>query len=102
MMGARVPDDIIFQAWNNHLEDAGIPPHLDGNAKDKYSGYFRNEHGEQSLFVYDYQTKKGILWMGDNGWEEAIPVMDGEATDTILTKSESLWLRACWFAAVGP
>jgi hypothetical protein len=95
-MGDQEP---IFQVGNKHAANCGEPPHVDGNEKGRYYGYFENEHGEQAVFVYDRQTQAGTLWMGDVGWERPIPVNDGVARDIVLNDLEALWLRACWSAA---
>jgi len=58
-----------------------------------YFGYFENEHREQFIFVYDYKRKQGTLWMGDNGWDNGIPITNPEKPDVILSKSEWLWLQ---------
>jgi len=36
--------------------------------------------------------------MGDAGWNDAYPVVDGRAEGIILNESEAAWLRACWLA----
>ncbi len=89
----------IFSVSNRHAIDSGTAPYVDGDTQGRYHGYFQNEHGEQALFIYDYQTKAGTLWMGDNGWENPIPITDLEKLDIVLGKNESLWLQSCWKAA---
>ena len=87
----------VFAVANKHVADSGQPPHIDGDTKDRYHGYFENEYGEQAVFVYDYQAKMGTLWMGDAGWDNIIAVAnaDGEAPDIVLGETEAMWLRAC-------
>ncbi len=92
-------DEIIFQVKNRHAASVGKPPHIDGSAAGKYHGYWENEHGEQAIFVYDRQTKSGILWLGDAGWEKPYKVIDGLAPELILSQIEETWLQACWNAA---
>ena len=93
-------DETVFQVGNKHSTAAGKPPRIDGNAKGKYHGYFENEHGEQAIFVYDRETKSGILWMGDAEWEKPYKVIDGLAPELILlSQVEETWLQACWNAA---
>ena len=58
-------NEIIFLVKNKHAASVGKPPQIDRNTKGKYHGYFENEHGEQAIFVYDRETKSGILWFGD-------------------------------------
>ena len=36
--------------------------------------------------------------MGDAGWHEVYRVADGRAEGFVLTKTEAMWLRACWLA----
>jgi hypothetical protein len=91
--------ETIFQVKNRHSVSAGKPPQIDGNTKGKYHGYFENEHGEQAIFVYDRETKSGVLWLGDAGWEKPYKVIDGLAPELILSQEEEMWLQACWNAA---
>jgi hypothetical protein len=69
------------------------------DASKQYVGYFENEHKEQFIFVYDQERKQGTLWMGDNGWDHPITVTDPQKPQVVLSKSEWLWLQACWMAA---
>jgi hypothetical protein len=92
-------DKVVFQAGNKHSVSCGRPPYIDASVQDRYHGYFENEHREQFIFVYDYQTKKATLWVGDNGWETPVAVIDGEAPELYLNGSEQMWLQACWNAA---
>lgn len=89
----------LFSVGKHHAAGSGQPPHVVGDTAGRYRGYFENEHGEQAVFVYDYQAQKGTLRLGDAGWERAFPVSDGRAPDLILNEAEALWLRACWLAA---
>jgi hypothetical protein len=34
----------------------------------RYVGYFANEHGEQAIYTYDFETGEATLRMGDSGW----------------------------------
>ena len=36
--------------------------------------------------------------MGDAGWHEVYRVADGRAEGFVFTKTEAMWLRACWLA----
>lgn len=92
-------DEVVFQVRNKHAASVGKPPQIDGNTKGKYHGYFENEHGEQAIFVYDRETKSGILWFGDAGWEKPYKVIDGLAPELILSEIEETWLQTCWNAA---
>jgi hypothetical protein len=94
-----IAGETIFQVKNKHKVSAGKPPQIDGNVKGKYHGYFENEHGEQAIFVYDRETKSGVVWLGDAGWEKPYKVIDGLAPELILSEQEGMWLQACWNAA---
>ena len=90
---------MLFTARNRHVVSSGNPPSINGNEAGRYHGYFENEHGEQAVFVYDYESKEGTLWMGDVSWEEAIPIENGQAKNIVMIEHERLWLLACWQAA---
>ena len=89
----------IFRVGNKHTDSTGEPPRVDGNVRGRYYGYFENEHGEQAIFVYDRETRAGVIWMGDAGWEQSYPVVDGLVPALILSEEEETWLQACWNAA---
>lgn len=89
----------LFSVVNKHSAGCGEPPQINGNEPGKYYGYFENEYGEQSIFVYDYETETGTLYMGDAGWEESITITEETRSDLILSEVEGLWLGACWLAA---
>jgi len=88
----------LFEVSNHHSTSCGKPPFIDGDAPGKHFSYFVNEHGEQAVYCYDYETGEATLWMGDGGWETAHPVVNGEVDGLLMTKPELLWLRACWMA----
>lgn len=92
---------VVFQARNKHSADAGKPPEIDANIRKRYHGYFENEYGEQTIFVYDYEVKEGTLWMGDAGWEKAFKVVNARVPELELSKNEALWLYNCWMTATG-
>ncbi|SRR5258708_39464356 len=89
----------IFVVPNNHSAECGIPPQIEANQLAQYYGYFENEHKEQFIFVYERHKKQGKLWVGDNGWEHPVSITDLEHPNVTLSKSERLWLQACWMAA---
>ncbi len=91
--------ELLFQVTNHHGTSSGKPPHIDASLPGKYYGYFQNEHGEQAIFIYDYDSHAGTLWVGDYGWEEPVSVTNGDAPELILSDEERLWLQACWNAA---
>ena len=55
----------LFSVANHHVDSCGTPPQIDESTPNRYLGYFENEHGEQTIFIYDRTTKKGTLYMGD-------------------------------------
>jgi hypothetical protein len=90
--------DLILRIHNQHSENCGKPPLItnDGN---QYIGYFVNEHGEQWVFVYDYETDQAVVFGGDAGWDQRYDVSDGMAFKLVMNKFEQQWLAACWKAA---
>ncbi len=93
-------DEIIFNVSNRHSAKMGTPPQIDGDVQNRYYGYFENELKEQALFVFDYETRTGTLWMGDAGWDKSFRVVDGKVPELVTSINESLWLRLCWETAV--
>jgi hypothetical protein len=89
----------LFVVSNHHFACSGSPPIVDGDTPKTYHSYFENRYGEQLIFAYSYETRQGVLWHGDAGWEQAYPVVDGNVTDLVLTVEEQLWLQICWQAA---
>ena len=68
----------LFSVSNHHTEKCGEPPVIDGNAPGKYVGYFVNEHSEQAIYTYDFETGEATLKMGDAGWQFTYAVVNGE------------------------
>lgn len=88
----------LFSVSNHHSDKCGEPPVIDGDAPGYYS-YWENEHGEQFVFVYDYDAEHGTLWFGDAGWDRPYPVEDGSVGDIVLSEAEQAWLTVCWLVA---
>jgi hypothetical protein len=87
--------DDIFTIENNHIDSCGKIPRV--NTKDKYLGYYENEHKEQFFFIGDYDEKKAIILGGDFGWEEEIEIHLGMTKfDFIFSKPEILWISNCF------
>ena len=80
--------EMMFKATNNHTPACGEPIAADADEPGAYYGYFENEHGEQAVYLYNYETGEAILRMGDAGWDRAHRIVDGCAEGLILTKSE--------------
>lgn len=87
----------LFTVSNHQGPDAGPPPAMDGDAPHLYHGYFENKFGEQSIFVYNRDTREAVLWCGDAGWKPYL-VVNGRVEEIKLTEEELTWLRACWLA----
>jgi hypothetical protein len=97
-----MPDELpIFWVGNHHIASSGKRPHIDGDIRKRYHGYFENEYGEQAIFVYDYEVKEGTLWLGDAGWEKSYQVVDGKVSELVLGLNKALWLYTCWNTALG-
>lgn len=91
---------LLFTVSNHHAESSGKPPSVDGDIRKRYHGYFENGYGEQCVFVYDYEVGEGTLWMGDAGWANSHPVVDGDVPELLMDEHEKAWLMACWKAAM--
>jgi hypothetical protein len=91
----------LFVVFNHHTDSAGRPPSVHGDGPGKYYGYFANEYGEQAIFVYDYETERASVQMGDAGWGSIHRVIDGRAEGIDLSEAEVQWIQACWLAAKG-
>ncbi len=98
-MGAMA--EALFKVSNHHTEACGDPPCVDGDAEDRYVGYFVNEHGEQSVYEHDRETGHATLRMGDASWGEHYRVVEGTAIGLNVSKPEAMWVEACWKAATG-
>ena len=90
---------MIFQANNNHSEGCGNPPNIIAADPGKYYGYFQNEHGEQWIFVYDYDKEQATLRGGDVDWEKEATFDSLKDVPYILGTPEQAWLAGCFAAA---
>ena len=88
----------LFVVSNHHTADCGQAPALNGDEPNTYHVYFENSFGEQSIFVYNRDTRQAVLWCGDAGWQQPFPVVNGMAEGLILSPEEQNWLQACWEA----
>ena len=94
-------DRLLFKVCNHHVGSCGEPPAVDGDAPGTYFGYFANEYGEQAIYTYDHESGEAALRMGDAGWQDVYPVVDGEVPGLVLNKAEAVWVLACWLATGG-
>ena len=92
---------LLFKVRNHHNASCGTPPEVDGDVPSRYYGYCANEHGEQAIFEFDFETRTASIRMGDAGWERTHPVMNGVVPSLVLNPGEMLWVGACWYAATG-
>lgn len=67
---------IVFQALNDHADGCGPPPSFSNRDGNKYHGYFKNQFGEQFVFVYNRDTGTGVLYGGDCDWKTEMPVAE--------------------------
>ncbi len=93
----NLDDGPLFTISNQHGPDAGQSPVLNGDAPHLYHSYFENRYGEQSIFVYNRDTRQAVLWCGDAGWQ-SYPVVNGRVEELRFNDEELTWLRACWQA----
>jgi hypothetical protein len=91
--------DPFFVVRDKHTEVEGLPRLFTNDDPNLYLGFFENLYGEQWVFVFKRDTKEGVLYGGDIGWEEPSPVVDGRA-QIVLGKEEQMWLGACWQTCV--
>jgi hypothetical protein len=80
----------FFAMRNHHSEYCGEPPVFDTEMGRRYHSYFENWYGEQWVFVYDRDTRKGELHGGDADWRKVYAVVNGRAWDLILNQEEIL------------
>ena len=98
-LGTEVLKTPLFMVSNHHAAACGEPPCLNGD-KHGYFSYFENSEREQAVFRWDRRTKRGMLYMGDAGWDHPIEV-DGRGRtmpNTVLDPAERMWLRSCLLA----
>jgi hypothetical protein len=91
--------ELMLTIRNNHFPECGAPPVIDTATSGQYVGYFANRHAEQWVFTFDRQSGEATLRGGDLGWDQILPVHNGQVDDLILDTPEQLWLAACWSAA---
>ena len=99
MSRTKRSDAPLFEVGDHHSGASGTPPHLAELSPSDYRGYFENESGEQAMFVYDRDSSKAVLYLGDARWQTPHAVVDGAVAELRLSETELLWLRACWQAA---
>ena len=97
-MVSRSTPSPLFTVSNHHTPQCGTPCRVDGDDERAYHGYFENRHGEQAVFVFDFEAGSARLALGDAGWERWHPVAGGKAEGVILSAEEAAWLKACWLA----
>ena len=94
--------DPLLQIRNRHSVACSDPPIVNNDDPNVYLGYFENVFGEQWVFSFDRAAGTGTLRGGDIGWNAVHEVCDGQVAALVLRPEESMWLQACWTAAMGP
>ncbi len=89
----------LLQVGNHHSPASGTPPHIADLSPSQCLGYFENTYGQQAIFVYDRDSRKAVLYLGDAGWQTPHAVVAGGVPELLLSETELGWLRACWRAA---
>lgn len=90
--------DPMLTIYNHHNASCGTPPAIQTDSA-HYTGYFENRHGEQVIFHFNRVTRQATLRLGDAGWSNVYPVVEGRAPGLELAPDEAAWLRICWIAA---
>ena len=90
--------EFLFTVSNHHAAVCTAPPHVDGDERDIYCGYFSNEYREQAIYVYNWESGEATVRMGDAGWDSVHRVVDGRIEGAMVTEAEATWIRACWLA----
>ena len=91
----------LLRIRNHHVGACGDPPIINGDDPALYVGYFENAFGEQWVFTYNRDTKRGELRGGDAGWNTTFEVVGPTVMGLILSREEATWLGSCWRAATG-
>jgi hypothetical protein len=88
----------IFSITNHHVPGKHQPPSITESSGGTYRSYFENGGGDQSIFVYDRATGKGVIYAGDYDWAPD-EVVNSQPQTLALNSAERAWLAACWEAA---
>ncbi len=76
------------------------PRHMADLTPSYYLGcFFEKRYGEQVSFVYERDSRKAVVYLGDAGWQTPYAVVDGTVPDLLRSETELGWLRAWWWAA---
>jgi len=100
-----MPGEKITTIVNQHIEGCGEPPQFE---IDEYThvSYFENQHGEQSLFLFDDEEEEARIYIADASWENPQVIPSKELKNMtleefavisriILGPAEKKWLSAC-------
>jgi hypothetical protein len=98
-MIAEKHGNLVITIKNIHAAACGEPPAATNGDAGRYHSYFEGLSGDQWLFVYDRETRKGTLYGGDIDWTTPLEVTNGSVRGLILDGCEAAWLQACWAAA---
>jgi hypothetical protein len=93
--------DPLLTISNHHSPNCGDPPIIDDRDPDIYVGYFTRTLSASN--GYSHTTARAAcleLRGGDAGWNSPFRVENGSVEGLVLSGSETVWLAACWDAAV--
>ena len=70
---------------NGQCEESGIPPHFRHMLEPgkNFLSYFDNHYAEQWILRYDGETREGIVYGGDCGWDEPKKFLVGLMQQTL-------------------
>lgn len=90
----------LLKIPNRHAGVCGEPPAIVWG-ESTYIGYFENQLREQWVISIDRKNKTGLLFGGDIGWDNPVPIFHDNQLDIVLGDEEIAWLTTCWRTAVG-
>ena len=79
----------IFHVGNKHAANSGNPPHIDGNIRKRYHGYFENEFGEQAISSMTTKSKREHCIWGMRDGKEPFKVVNARVPELVLGKKRS-------------
>lgn len=93
-------ENSVFKADNKYRPERGEPPQA-LRKQYYFSSYFENRHGDQLLFVYDKEEKKGYIYNGREGWVRKTILskeqLEAGSFNTHFSQydDEQKWIEAC-------
>ena len=72
-------ENLVLTVPNRHVISCGEAPNITAS-DDAFVSYFMNQYGEQAVFIAEKLPRGNKIaarvWMGDCGWEKALPVQE--------------------------